>query len=159
MIVPCRPGRGAAAGGGQRHRDVLRYRATDMNPAPSARLAAVQSPVIPIVAELIRAHPGTISLGQGVVYYGPPAEQVTRRISEFSRDPENHKYQPVHGIAPLVAALEAKLAREHGVVVSPDRRVVVTAGGNMAFANAVLAVADPGDEVILLTPYYFNHEM
>ena len=36
---------------------------------------------------------------------------------------------------------------------------MVTAGGNMAFMNAVLAVADPGDEVILQTPFYFNHEM
>jgi aspartate/methionine/tyrosine aminotransferase len=37
--------------------------------------------------------------------------------------------------------------------------VVVTAGGNLAFMNAVLAVADVGDEIILPTPYYFNHEM
>ena len=35
----------------------------------------------------------------------------------------------------------------------------MTAGGNMAFFNALLAIADPGDEIILLTPYYFNHEM
>ena len=40
-----------------------------------------------------------------------------------------------------------------------SRRVVVTAGGNMAFVNAVLAVTDPGDEVILPAPFYFNHEM
>ena len=36
---------------------------------------------------------------------------------------------------------------------------VVTAGGNMAFMNALLAIADPGDEIILPTPYYFNQEM
>jgi aspartate/methionine/tyrosine aminotransferase len=126
----------------------------------SARLAAVQSPVIPIVAELIRQHPGTISLGQGVVYYGPPDEPVRRRIDTFLREPENHKYQAVHGIPPLVAALEDKWKREHGVEMGPSRRrVVVTAGGNMAFVNAILAVADVGDEVILQTPYYFNHEM
>jgi aspartate/methionine/tyrosine aminotransferase len=45
------------------------------------------------------------------------------------------------------------------VAFGPDRRVVVTAGGNMGFINAILAVADPGDEVILPTPFYFNHEM
>jgi aspartate/methionine/tyrosine aminotransferase len=126
--------------------------------AQSSRMREVQSPVIPVVAELIRAHPGTISLGQGVVYYGPPPE-AGERIAEFHRDPDNHKYQAVHGIPPLVARLESKLAREHGVAVGDARRLVVTAGGNMAFANAVLAVADPGDEVILPTPYYFNHEM
>ena len=41
----------------------------------------------------------------------------------------------------------------------PDSRVLVTAGGNMAFMNAMLAIADPGDERSLPTPYYFNHEM
>lgn len=125
----------------------------------SSRLLAVQPPVIPIVAELLREHPGTISLGQGVVHYGPPAEHVARRLAEFAREPENNKYQAVHGIGPLVAALEDKLRREHGVVVGSERRVVVTAGGNMAFANAILAIADVGDEVILPTPFYFNHEM
>jgi aspartate/methionine/tyrosine aminotransferase len=124
----------------------------------SSRMRAVQSPVIPVVAEMIRAHPGTISLGQGVVHYGPPPG-VAERIGEFFREGDNHKYQAVHGIPPLVRRLEAKLATEHGVVPGDARRVVVTAGGNMAFANAVLAVADPGDEVILPTPCYFNHEM
>ena len=118
----------------------------------------VQSPVIPIIAELIRAHPGTISLGQGVVYYGPPPDAM-ERVAAFHADPENHKYQAVHGIPPLLERLAAELAREHGVAAGDGRRLVVTAGGNMAFANAVLAVADPGDEVILPTPYYFNHEM
>jgi aspartate/methionine/tyrosine aminotransferase len=126
----------------------------------SARLAVTQAPVIPIVAELIRRHPGTISLGQGVVYYGPPAEPVRARLDAFFREPDNHKYQAVHGIPPLVEALESKWRREHGVEVDPSRRrVVVTAGGNMAFVNAILAVADVGDEVILQSPYYFNHEM
>lgn len=124
----------------------------------SARMAAVQPPVIPIVAELIRTHPGTISLGQGVVYYGPPP-QARHRLSAFFADPENHKYKPVDGVAPLKDALARKLHEENEIDPGPSRRLVVTAGGNMAFMNAVLAVADPGDEVILLSPYYFNHEM
>ena len=118
----------------------------------------MQPPVIPIVAELIRAHPGTISLGQGVVHYGPPAE-AGARVAGFFTDPKNHKYKPVDGVAPLREALARKLGEEHGADVGDARRLVVTAGGNMAFMNAVLAVADPGDEVILQTPYYFNHEM
>jgi aspartate/methionine/tyrosine aminotransferase len=92
------------------------------------------------------------------VHYGPPP-QVHERIAEFFRDPENHKYQAVHGIPPLVEAFERKLKAEHAIEPGVERRIVVTAGGNMAFANAALAVADPGDEVILLSPYYFNHEM
>jgi aspartate/methionine/tyrosine aminotransferase len=124
----------------------------------SSRLAAVQSPVIPIVAGLIRQYPGTISLGQGVVYYGPPP-QARARLDAFFAEPENNKYQPVQGIPLLVDAWTTALSRDRGVHVGPSRRLVITAGGNMAFANAVLAVADPGDEVILPTPYYFNHEM
>ena len=127
-------------------------------PQESNRLRDVQPPVIPIVAEWTRQHPGTISLGQGVVYYGPPA-RAERKVAEFLADPENHKYKPVDGIAPLKERLAQKWREEHGVAVGPERRLVVTAGGNMAFMNAVLAVADPGDEVVLQTPYYFNHEM
>ena len=129
-----------------------------MQPRPSPRMRAVQAPVIPVVADLIRAHPGTISLGQGVVFYPPPPE-ARRKLDEFFADPDNHKYKPVDGIPALRDALAAKLKSENGIEVRDARRLVVTAGGNMAFANAVLAVADPGDEVILPLPYYFNHEM
>ena len=55
--------------------------------------------------------------------------------------------------------IEAKLRNENKVEASNESRIVVTAGGNMAFINALLAIADAGDEVILQTPYYFNHEM
>ena len=118
----------------------------------------MQPPVIPIVAEWVRAHPGTISLGQGVVYYGPPVP-AEQEVVAFLADPENNKYKPVDGIPALRELLAAKWRAEHGVGVEPARRVVVTAGGNMAFMNAVLGVADPGDEVVLQLPYYFNHEM
>jgi aspartate/methionine/tyrosine aminotransferase len=93
-----------------------------------------------------------------VVYYGPPPQAIDR-IGAFLQHPDHHKYQAVHGVAPLIEAIEAKLRRENGISVGTESRVVVTAGGNMAFMNAVLAVADPGDEVILPLPYYFNHEM
>lgn len=125
------------------------------------RMRAVQDPVIPIVADWIRQHPGTISLGQGVVHYGPPP-QAFAKLEAFRADPDNHKYKTVAGLPSLVEALEAKVTRENGIRVGaadPSRALVVTAGGNMAFMNAILAITDPGDEVILLSPYYFNHEM
>ncbi len=46
-------------------------------PKPSDRVAAVQMPIIPRVADWIRAHPGTLSLGQGVAGYAPPPEAWT----------------------------------------------------------------------------------
>ena len=121
-------------------------------------MLAVQSPVIPIVAEWIRQRPGTISLGQGVVNYGPPRAAM-EAIAQFAADPENHKYKPVQGIPPLLEAITKKLREENRIPISDSHRIVVTAGGNMGFVNAILAVANVGDEVILLSPYYFNHEM
>jgi aspartate/methionine/tyrosine aminotransferase len=121
-------------------------------------LAAVQAPVIPIVGRWIAETPGTISLGQGIVSYGPPPE-VMQSLGGFGTTLAEHRYGPVEGSAELVGLIEAKLARENGILVRPDSRVFVTAGGNQAFVNAVLAVTDPGDEIILPAPFYFNHEM
>ena len=121
-------------------------------------MQAVQRPIIPIVADLIRRHPGTISLGQGVVHYGPPREAIDR-YAAFLAEPANHKYKAVEGIPELTGALAQKLKAENGITVDGQSRIVVTSGGNMAFFNAILAIADPGDEIILLAPYYFNHEM
>ncbi len=126
--------------------------------AVARRMTEVQPPIIPIVGDLIRRHPGTISLGQGLVSYGPPAAALAA-LASFPRTPDDHRYGPVEGQPDLVAAIRRKLAAENGFEVGDERRIVVTAGGNMAFVNAVLAVADPGDEVILLAPFYFNHDM
>jgi aspartate/methionine/tyrosine aminotransferase len=122
------------------------------------RMQSVQSPIIPVVAELIRQCPGTISLGQGVVSYGPPPEAIAQ-IQRFLADPENHKYKPVVGLPSLLDAFQRKLEAENGLGFGDASRLVITAGGNLAFMNALLAITDPGDEIILQTPYYFNHEM
>jgi aspartate/methionine/tyrosine aminotransferase len=124
----------------------------------SRRALAVQAPIIPVIAQAIREHPGTLSLGQGVVYYPPPARAL-EAVSALSADPSLNRYQAVHGTDALVAAIAARLASDHGIAVGSDRRVVVTAGGNMAFLNLMLAILDPGDEVILPLPWYFNQEM
>src|SRR5215813_11265704 len=108
----------------------------------SLRLRTVQSPIIPVVGELIRNHPGVISLGQSVVSY-PPPRQAFDQIAEFLADPELHKYQAVYGVPQLLELIEAKLRAENGIDVNAAnqrRRVVVTAGGNMAFINALMAV-------------------
>ncbi len=129
-----------------------------MVPPVSRRALAVQAPIIPVIAQAIREHPGTLSLGQGVVYYPPPARAL-EAVSALSADPSLNRYQAVHGTDALVAAIAARLASDHGIAVGSERRVVVTAGGNMAFLNLMLAILDPGDEVILPLPWYFNQEM
>jgi aspartate/methionine/tyrosine aminotransferase len=59
----------------------------------------------------------------------------------------------------LIAVFADKLARENNIHVGSGSRIVVTAGSNLGFTNAVLAIADPGDEFIFPLPYYFNHVM
>ncbi|MDF5717637.1 MAG: pyridoxal phosphate-dependent aminotransferase [Rhizonema sp. NSF051] len=123
-----------------------------------SRMQAVQSPIIPVVGELIRSCPGTISLGQGVVYYNPPPEAI-EFLPKFLADSTNNLYKAVEGIPSLLTALVAKLQAFNGIEINEGNCIVVTAGSNMAFMNAILAITSVGDEVILNTPYYFNHEM
>lgn len=124
----------------------------------SHRIRSVQPPIIPVVAELIQANPGTISLGQGVVHYSPPP-QAFRKIQECLENGAIHQYGAVHGLPALHLAIANKLLTENSISVNSERNIVVTAGSNMGFVNALLAIADPGDEIILSLPYYFNHEM
>ena len=114
-------------------------------------------PIIPWVGDLIRRTPGTISLGQGVVDYAPPAA-AHEALIRFCAEPARHKYQHELGIPELRERIATRLAAENGI--DADRfSLMVTAGGNMAFFTALLAICDQGDEVVLVKPYFFNHEM
>jgi aspartate/methionine/tyrosine aminotransferase len=119
---------------------------------------AVQSPIVPIIGEWIRQTPGTISLGQGVVHYGPPPAAVDI-AREALANPDTHTYQDGAGSRALIGAIEDKLRRDNGIEVARGSCVTVTAGANMGYFHAVLAVTEPGDDVILPVPFYFNHEM
>ena len=109
----------------------------------SRRALAVQAPIIPVIAQAIREHPGTLSLGQGVVYYPPPAS-VFEAIGVLGRDAALNKYQAVHGTDALIEAIAAKLAADNDIRADAGQRVVVTAGGNMAFLNLMMAILDSG---------------
>jgi aspartate/methionine/tyrosine aminotransferase len=124
----------------------------------SARVRSVQAPIMPLVGRWMAESPGTISLGQGVVAYGPPPAALAR-IPELLARPGAHRYVPDAGLPELRAAFAEKLRRENGVELAYERRLMVTAGANQGFLQALLCICDPGDEVILLRPYYFNNEM
>ena len=122
------------------------------------RMDAVQAPIVSVIGDMIRRSPGTISLGQGVVHYGPPPQAIAA-AREAAGETATHEYQDGSGLPALVDRIAAKLASENGIDVARKSGVMVTAGANMAFMHAVLAVTRPGDEVILPVPFYFNHEM
>jgi aspartate/methionine/tyrosine aminotransferase len=123
-----------------------------------SRMDDVQSPVIPIIADMIASHPGTISLGQGVVYYGPPAKAYTA-LATIQEDDSLHIYGHTAGLKSLRQQIAEKLRLDNQIDTQQGYDVIVTAGSNMGFLNAILATTRPGDEVILSVPYYFNHEM
>lgn len=119
---------------------------------------AVQTPIIPTIGALVRATPGTISLGQGVVHYRPPREAI-EAAGRALAEPSTSQYNAAAGIPNLLERIAAKLAAENRIDASRGSRPMVTSGGNMAFMHAVHAITEPGDEIVLNLPYYFNHEM
>jgi aspartate/methionine/tyrosine aminotransferase len=121
-------------------------------------MASVQAPIVPVVGDILRQVPGTISLGQGIVHYGPPPPAIEAARAALA-DARIHEYQDGSGLPELLARISGKLRLENGIDLGHGGRVMVTAGANMAFMHAVLAITQPGDEIILPTPYYFNHEM
>lgn len=132
---------------------------------PARRLAAVQTPVIPTLGRLIRETPGCLNLGQGMVSWGPPAE-VRAALSAVAAEAEASgrpsadldPYGPVSGDPLLLSAISGHLQARHGLNPSGST-VMVTAGSNMAFQALAQVICDPGDEVLLPVPYYFNHAM
>ncbi|SNR45499.1 aminotransferase [Paracoccus sediminis] len=72
--------------------------------------------------------------------------------------PESHLYGPVLGNPDLRAAVAATFSRRYGGAVGPHQ-VAITQGCNQAFCAAITTLAGAGDQVILPTPWYFNHKM
>jgi len=122
------------------------------------RLAQVQTPVIPVMADLIRSTPGTLSMGQGMAHWGPPPQALEAARRALLDDPGLHVYGPVAGDPPLREALTVWLHQQHQLDLEGSA-LLVSAGSNMAFNAVVQVLCDPGDELILPVPYYFNHEM
>ncbi len=129
---------------------------------PAARLAAVPDPVIPEVAGLLARTPAALSLAQGMVAWAPPpavAEAVGAALAGAAAgDPGLHRYGPLLGDDDLRAAIEVHLRHDLGLDLEGSA-LLVTAGSNMAFQAVAQVLCDPGDEVILPLPWYFNHAM
>ena len=121
-------------------------------------ISAVQTPIIPVIGEWARNTPGTLSLGQGMVSYPPPSSTL-KYIQDFGLLPEHHLYGSPLGYEPLLRLIANKLNHENGIKQNDVNQIMVTAGSNMAFLNVLRVITDPGDEIILPLPYYFNQEM
>ena len=89
----------------------------------------------------------------------PPPEAMRRAIAEAAlSDPGAHLYGPVLGLPDLRAELAARWSADYGGEIA-EGQVAITSGCNQAFCAALATLAEPGDEVLLPTPWYFNHKM
>jgi N-succinyldiaminopimelate aminotransferase len=99
---------------------------------------------------------GSINLGQGFPDTDGPAE-IARQAADAVLAGRGNQYPPGAGIPELRQAISAHQKRFYGLDVDPDTDVLVTAGATEAVAAAMLALLEPGDEVIAFEPYYDSY--
>jgi aspartate/methionine/tyrosine aminotransferase len=100
--------------------------------------------------------------GRPVVGFGagepdfPTPGYIVEAAVNACRDPRNHRYTPAGGLPELKQAIAVKTARDSAYDVGPDQ-VLVTNGGKQAVYEAFATLLDPGDEVLLPTPYWTTY--
>ncbi|MFI0978297.1 pyridoxal phosphate-dependent aminotransferase [Streptomyces sp. NPDC021093] len=99
---------------------------------------------------------GSINLGQGFPDEDGP-EEVREAAVRALRDGRGNQYPPGPGVPELRQAVSAHQQRRYGLPYDPDTEVLVTAGATEAIAASLLALVEPGDEVIALEPYYDSY--
>lgn len=111
-----------------------------------------------IFAEMsaLAASTGAINLGQGFPDTDGP-EEVREAAVRALRDGRGNQYPPGPGVPELRTAIADHQRRRYGLALDPDREVLVTAGATEAIAASLLALVEPGDEVIALEPYYDSY--
>jgi len=117
----------------------------------NALLSATGTNIFTTMSVLAARH-GAINLGQGFPDTEGP-DDVLRAAAEALLDGRN-QYAPMTGVAELRQAVAAANARFYGLQVDPDTEVVVTSGATEALAVSLMALLDPGDEVVLIEPLY-----
>jgi aspartate/methionine/tyrosine aminotransferase len=98
-----------------------------------------------------------LDLSQAAPSY-PTAPVIAARIAEVASTPDGGRYAPPPGMPSLKQAFADELTTDYRAAITADR-VLPTGGCNQAFCVTTSALAEPGDEVILQLPYYFNHDM
>jgi N-succinyldiaminopimelate aminotransferase len=99
---------------------------------------------------------GSINLGQGFPDTdGPP--EIARAAADAILNGRGNQYPPGPGVPELRQAIAAHAERFYGLRYDPDLEVLVTAGATEAIAAAMLALVEPGDEVIAFEPYYDSY--
>ena len=98
-----------------------------------------------------------LDLSQAAPGY-PTAPSIAARIAEVADSADGGRYAPPPGLPELNAAFSAELTTDYRAEVAPNR-ILPTGGCNQAFCVVTSTLTQPGDEVIMAVPYYFNHDM
>jgi aspartate aminotransferase len=125
----------------------------------SRRLAAITESATLAVDAKARA---MRAMGRPVIGFGagepdfPTPDYVVKAAQKACAEPRFHKYSPVAGLPELREAVAAKTARDSGFAVQASQ-VLITNGGKQAVFQALAALLDPGDEVLLPAPYWTTY--
>ena len=130
-------------------------------PTINPSVAGVAAPPIPAARGWANAYEGAlgpvIDLTQAVPGY-PPHPTVVDHLVAAARDPETLAYGHITGDLALREAFATETNRIYGGAVTADE-VAITAGANLASFAVTMALAGPGDAIMLPVPWYFNHQM
>ncbi|MGI9595347.1 MAG: aminotransferase [Acidimicrobiales bacterium] len=88
----------------------------------------------------------------------PTAPEIAARIAAVAAEADGGRYAPPPGLPLLNDAFGAELSTDYGAGIDPGR-ILPTGGCNQAFCVTTSTLTEPGDEIILPVPYYFNHDM
>ncbi|KJS56268.1 aminotransferase [Streptomyces rubellomurinus subsp. indigoferus] len=124
-------------------------------PLLNRRLAGMGTTIFAEMSALATAT-GSINLGQGFPDTDGP-EEIREAAVRALREGRGNQYPPGPGIPELRTAIAEHQQRFHGLAYDPDTEVLVTAGATEAIAAALLALLEPGDEVIALEPFYDSY--
>jgi len=123
-------------------------------PATAARLEIFTESVIRGMTRLANRH-NAINLAQGFPDFEPPEELLTA-LEKATRGP-HHQYAITWGAPRFRAALARKINRFTGLEIDPDRHLVVTCGSTEAMMVAMMTACNPGDKVVVFSPFYENY--
>jgi len=98
---------------------------------------------------------GAVNLSQGFPDF--PAPKAIKDAACEAIQGDVNQYAVTWGAKPLRDAIAADFTRRHGVPVVPDAQVTVCCGSTEAMMSTMMAIVDPGDEVIIFEPYYENY--
>jgi N-succinyldiaminopimelate aminotransferase len=124
-------------------------------PLLNRRLAGLGTTIFAEMSALAVAT-GSINLGQGFPDTDGPAE-IARAAADAVLSGRGNQYPPGPGIPELRQAIADHQKRFYALDVDPDTEVLVTAGATEAIAATMLALLEPGDEVIAFEPYYDSY--